>query len=478
MHHSQTSARQTDSSSVSHSDAELLARFLASQDQAAFTSLVERHASLVMGICNRILRDKQDAEDCFQQVFLKLAIKGDSIRETDSLIGWLFTVAHREAIERYQQRARHPSVSLKGEPMEQTSAAEKQDEFESALALQEEVSRLPESYRGPIVLCYLQGKSREETARELDASEASVKARLSRGRKLLQKRLVKRGIVYGAALAAWQSSSTFSAGTISTTLIAQTVTLSTAKATAVSSGLAGSSSLSSYSSGALKLMAMSKTAKIGVAVFALLLLGTGGSLLLMRGATSPDRMVKSPETSQQKEENSPVPISTEVSYPKEFETYEPVHACAAKFLYCLYTENIEQAADFVDFETRKLENRPRPGMTWQDRLAEELQEMSSGLRKNGRDKPLKIKRIFIDEHAGVALTEEALLPVTEENVVTGAIVLNCSLNAENEWKVIGIDLASQNHPSRMLNNFMLGHPDAREYDGELMKFVEEPKAER
>src|SRR5262249_18872950 len=63
----------------------------------------------------------------------------------------------------------------------------------------EEVMRLPDAYRLPVVLCYLEGLTQEEAAHRLDWTPGSVKGRLERGRKELHARLARRGISLSGA---------------------------------------------------------------------------------------------------------------------------------------------------------------------------------------------------------------------------------------------------------------------------------------
>ena len=181
-------------------DRELLNRFLAKQDAASLECLIRRHGDLVFAVCSRVLRNRHDAEDAFQATFLILVSRPPRLRRRSSLSGWLFRVAHRMAMRVARQRRRlveldDPMVPVP-EPFEDIYKQE------SVLALDEELSALPERYRAPLVLCSLLGKSRSEAASELGRSEASVKASLVRGKHLLRIRLLRRGILLSVAAAA------------------------------------------------------------------------------------------------------------------------------------------------------------------------------------------------------------------------------------------------------------------------------------
>src|SRR5207253_1955030 len=81
------------------SDGELLGRFVAARDEAAFETLVHRHGPMVLGLCRRVLGNGHDAEDAFQATFLILARKATSVVKRDEVGSWLFAVAQRTARE-------------------------------------------------------------------------------------------------------------------------------------------------------------------------------------------------------------------------------------------------------------------------------------------------------------------------------------------------------------------------------------------
>ncbi|HET6575458.1 MAG TPA: sigma-70 family RNA polymerase sigma factor [Fimbriiglobus sp.] len=190
-------ARQPTGESDPVSDAELLARFARDQDQAAFELLVWRHGPMVFGACRRILRDVHLAEDAFQAAFLILARKADSIRAGGSLAGWLHRVARRAAVRaaKRHRRIEPLTVDLPGRSSPTPDA-------NLRAILDAEIDRLPDRFRLPVVLCYLDGRTTEDAARLLGIPRGTVLSRLATARQRLAARLTRRGIAMPATLAA------------------------------------------------------------------------------------------------------------------------------------------------------------------------------------------------------------------------------------------------------------------------------------
>jgi RNA polymerase sigma factor (sigma-70 family) len=184
-------------------DAELLERFRAGGGEAAFVVLMQRHGPMVLGVCRRLLANAADAEDAFQATFLVLAARAASVRARGSLGSWLHGVARRAALSARKGELRRRARERRSHDMTRRDPPDGPTWNELRLVLDDEVSRLPEKYRAPVVLCYLEGKTNEQAARELGCPKSSVGWRLGRARALLRGRLARRGVsLPAAALAA------------------------------------------------------------------------------------------------------------------------------------------------------------------------------------------------------------------------------------------------------------------------------------
>jgi RNA polymerase sigma factor (sigma-70 family) len=183
------------------SDAELLAAFAGRRDEDAFAELVRRHGPVVRGVGRRVLGEAHAADDVFQAAFLTLARQAAALRGRPALGPWLYTVAYRlacsaRAAER-RRRRREEQVRPAASPDPSIEVAWR----ELRRTLDEELARLPERLRVPLVLCYLQGRPRDAAAGQLGWSLGTLKRRLERGRALLRARLRDRGVSLG--LAGW-----------------------------------------------------------------------------------------------------------------------------------------------------------------------------------------------------------------------------------------------------------------------------------
>lgn len=176
-------------------DYELVRRFVDTRDPSAFELLVRRHGAMVFGVCLRTTRDVHKAEDAFQATFLVFAQKAGSIRN-NNVAGWLYRIARRAA-NRIRRKSSSREIELTVDvPAASSPAAVEIQEL--SVVLDEEVARLPERIRLPVLLCYLGDHSTEEASRLLGCPSGTIKSRLATARTRLAARLTRRGITLPA----------------------------------------------------------------------------------------------------------------------------------------------------------------------------------------------------------------------------------------------------------------------------------------
>jgi RNA polymerase sigma factor (sigma-70 family) len=177
-------------------DADLLARFAATRDEAAFALLVRRHGPMVLGVCRRVLGGGPDAEDAFQATFLVLARKAAGVAGPGrSAGGWLHRVALRAALRlKASRRGRESPLGDLQPPSPCADPLEEAAGREARAILDEEVSRLPAEFREAFVLFCLGGRATAEVARELNCAVGTVESRVARARQQLRVALARRGV--------------------------------------------------------------------------------------------------------------------------------------------------------------------------------------------------------------------------------------------------------------------------------------------
>jgi RNA polymerase sigma factor (sigma-70 family) len=175
-------------------DGELLERFLVHREEAAFTLLVQRHGPMVLSVCCRVLGNGPSAEDSFQATFLILVRRAASIRKKESLASWLYAVALHLASKARAQTARRQQRERRAADMPEAETLDELTWQELRSVLDEEIGRLAEKYRAPLVLCYFEDKSYEQAAQELGWPKSTLANRLARARQLLHGQLMRRGI--------------------------------------------------------------------------------------------------------------------------------------------------------------------------------------------------------------------------------------------------------------------------------------------
>lgn len=181
------------------SDRDLLARVAATADDAAFAALVGRHGRAVLAACRHVLNDPADIDDAFQATFVVRFRRAGRVRWSESVGGWLYAAAHRIAVRARADRLRRTAREAAARRPERVDAPDPSWR-EAVAVLHAELDRLPDRPRLPLLLCYLDGRSRDEAAAELGWTVATVKGCLERGRRVLADRLRKRGIDLSAGL--------------------------------------------------------------------------------------------------------------------------------------------------------------------------------------------------------------------------------------------------------------------------------------
>jgi RNA polymerase sigma factor (sigma-70 family) len=182
-------------------DGQLLERYLTHRDETAFETLVDLHGPMVLGLCRRMLRDPRDIEDAFQATFLVLVRKAPAIRDRGLLSSWLYGVAYRVARRARSQTLRRRGRETTVADLVVTEGPKTSDRLEVDPVLDQELNRLPEKYRVPLILCYYRGRTHDQAADELRCPVGTVRSRLARGRDLLKKRLTRRGFAPSAMAA-------------------------------------------------------------------------------------------------------------------------------------------------------------------------------------------------------------------------------------------------------------------------------------
>ncbi len=261
-------------------DGELLGDYVRHRDDAAFEAILRRHGPMVLGVCRRVLGHEADAEDAFQATFLVLARKAHTVAPAARVGNWLYGVAHNAARKakamNSKRRLRERDAGAR------RPAAPRADGEHLLAALDEELARLPEKYRVPVVLCELEGRTLEEAARHLGWPKGTVASRLARGRALLGRRLKQRGLALaGGTLAAALAEGGAVAG-VPPPLVGPTVRA--AASFAAGGGAAGASAkVAAVAEGVLKAMLLHKVTGAAAALALAVLLG---GLLALGGGTT------------------------------------------------------------------------------------------------------------------------------------------------------------------------------------------------
>lgn len=267
-------------------DGQLLRRFAADRDEAAFATLLGRHGRLVYQVCRNVLRHEHDAEDAFQATFMVLARRAGAIRQGQSLGGWLYRVAYRVAMKARKAAGRRRQ-------QEERAARDPQERPASDLAwrelqamLDEELNRLAQKYRTPFVLCCLAGKSKSEAAAELGWKEGTVSSRLAHARKVLQARLARRGVTLSAVLTGLAVAEVEVAAAVPAALVA--ATQKAAVAFGAREALAGATAPAAYARSVLWGMGLNRLTMPAAILVVIGLVGSATAITLHRRPTQDD----------------------------------------------------------------------------------------------------------------------------------------------------------------------------------------------
>jgi len=292
------------------SDRQLLERFNSRRDavgEAAFAALVARHGPMVMGVCRQLLDDRHVAEDAFQATFLVLAQRARSIRDADLLVNWLYGVALRTArcarlrLARRRKREQIGSMIRPGADVRVESSVPPAEEAvvarEQAEALHGEIERLPDAFRLPVVLCYLEGLTVHEAARRLRWSHGTVRSRMARAREKLRRRLTRRGIILPAAALAAVLDSRPASASVSSPLCDVMARAALRFAARPAAGLALSASTTALAQEVLRSMLIHKLKLIALTVLFLGAVATSAGFLT-RSLVIKDEPVKIPAGQQ------------------------------------------------------------------------------------------------------------------------------------------------------------------------------------
>jgi RNA polymerase sigma factor (sigma-70 family) len=257
------------------SDKQLLESFIARHDDAAFRVLICRHGPMVFRLCRRLLQSEQDAEDAFQATFLVLATRPACVRRKESLGNWLYGVAHRLAWKAKTKAARRraregqSSPAPPPDPLTEITVREAQEIFHQELA------RLPEKYRAPVVLCCLEGLARDEAARQIGLPLSTLKSRLEGGRERLRARLAKRGLTLPGTLGAVLVGQQAASAALPKGLIDGTVKAATLSAAGAATTSVVSAKVAALTEGMVKSMFLAKLMPVTTLLLVVCVVGAG-----------------------------------------------------------------------------------------------------------------------------------------------------------------------------------------------------------
>jgi RNA polymerase sigma factor (sigma-70 family) len=264
-------------------DKQLVELFVVEGNQAGFEALVRRYGPMVFGVCRRVLRNTHDAEDAFQATFLVLVRKAARLRQREAVGNWLYGVAYRTALHARNRAMRRQVKEAAAEPLAtEESSGQGAVRLELEAAVDQALSRLPEKYRIPVVLCDLQGKTQRQAAEELRCPEGTVSSRLARGRDLLRKGLGR----HAPALAGGTGAvvlQTNTAAVLPASLVAATVRSAALVGKSTSVAAAGlAPHVAALLEGVLRSMLLAKMKYVAAVLMVMAVLGAAAGFIVNR----------------------------------------------------------------------------------------------------------------------------------------------------------------------------------------------------
>jgi RNA polymerase sigma factor (sigma-70 family) len=266
------------------SDGQLLDRFTHQRDETAFEVLVWRYGPMVLNVARRVLHDLDEAEDVLQATFLALVRQARSIRRREAISGWLYQVAYRLALRARQQKKKRSLGQVAIEDVAAAASSSGEQGQEEVRLLDEELQRLPEKYRIPLVLSYLQGMTNQEIAVQMTCPIGTVFTRLARGREMLRKRLIRRGVTLSAGLMGAVLAPDRTIASLRAELVRGTVRAGRVFAECPGSAASVlSPKVIALTEGVEKMIAISRWKFVGAVLTVFAIMGSGAGLLAWRG---------------------------------------------------------------------------------------------------------------------------------------------------------------------------------------------------
>jgi RNA polymerase sigma factor (sigma-70 family) len=288
-------------------DSQLLERFLVAHDETAVEVLVRRHGPLVFGVSRRVLRNAHAAEDVFQATFLILMRKAASLVCCKRLGSWLYMVAYRLALRARSNNARRQRCEAQAARIRSATESHATTPGDLVVALEEELHKLPEKHRVPLVLCYLEGKTNEQAAAILGCPRGSMFARLAQARERLRACLARRGCAVPSAGIATILANATAEAAVPLPLLDNTVRAAVWFAGEQADGGVVSTQAVALARGACHAMFVNKLKIAAAVLVAAAMLGTGATLFLKAAPlVNPSAQAPEPPTPEAPEKRLPL----------------------------------------------------------------------------------------------------------------------------------------------------------------------------